>query len=71
MSIPRMLSLKLDFLEPGKNYKATIYKDGKNADWAKNPTDYQIEELSVNSLSGIDLSLAPGGGAAISLMEIK
>jgi len=68
---PRVISVKLDFLDTGKNYTATIYKDGKNAHWAKNPTVYEIEKLTVNSSSVIDLNLAPGGGAAIGIVDVK
>jgi glucan 1,4-alpha-glucosidase len=65
---PRQLTIKLDFLEPGKNYIATIYKDGPDADWKENPTDYLIQNIEVDAGSTLDLQLAPGGGAAISLM---
>ncbi len=68
---PRVVPVKLDFLDPDKNYHAIIYKDGKNANWAKNPTAYEIEKVTVNSSSVIDLNLAPGGGAAISIMEVR
>mgnify|MGYP002227087719 CR=1 FL=1 len=36
----------LDFLEPGKQYVATLYADGKDADYEKNPTSYQIKKRS-------------------------
>jgi glucan 1,4-alpha-glucosidase len=65
---PRQLTIKLDFLEPGKNYIATIYKDGPQADWKNNPTDYVIQNIEVDAGSTLDLQLAPGGGTAISLM---
>ena len=64
---PRDLSLKLDFLKPNVKYKATLYLDGPDAHWDKNPTSYRIETREVDSNTVIDLKLAPGGGAAISL----
>ena len=63
---PRDLSLKLDFLKPNVKYKATLYLDGPDAHWDKNPTSYRIETREVDSNTVIDLKLAPGG-AAISL----
>lgn len=56
--------------EPERRYKATIYKDGKNAHWNDNPTAYEIEELEINSDTKLQLKLAPGGGAAISIKPL-
>jgi hypothetical protein len=67
----RDISIKLDFLPEGKKYKATLYLDGDKAHWDKNPADYKIEEQVVNAKSTLDMHLAAGGGAAISLIEIK
>ena len=63
---PRKTSIKLDFLTPNTKYKATIYQDGKTADWRKNPINYEIKTIQVNNKSKIDLVLAAGGGCAIS-----
>lgn len=65
----RTTTLNLDFLDDGKTYNATLYQDGDQADWDKNPTDYTIEKLEVTKASTLDLKLAPGGGFAISLIE--
>jgi hypothetical protein len=67
----REMKLKLDFLPAGKKYAAIIYKDAKDAHWDKNPTAYKIEKMEVDSTKVLDLTLAPGGGVAISLMEVK
>ncbi|EXZ49434.1 alpha-glucosidase [Bacteroides fragilis str. 3397 N2] len=40
----RTSTFVLDFLEPGKQYVATLYADGKDADYEKNPTSYQIKK---------------------------
>ena len=65
---PRTLTIRLDFLEPNKTYNATLYMDGKDAHWDKNPTSYRIEHQVVNSNTELTLTLAAGGGAAISIL---
>ena len=67
---PRTLEIKLDFLEPGKQYKAVIYADGENADWKSNPTDYRITEQTVTSENTLNIRMAAGGGQAISFMAL-
>ncbi len=67
----RDMQLKLDFLPEGKTYVAHIYHDGADAHWNDNPTSYAIDEQMVDRDAFIDLHLAPGGGAAISLIEKK
>jgi hypothetical protein len=66
----RQLNLKLDFLTKGKSYLATIYRDGKIASFDKNQTDYVIEEKIVSSNDLISISIAKGGGCAISFKQI-
>lgn len=60
-------TLRLDFLTPGKKYTATIYADGKDASWDKNPQSYQIYTKKVTSKSTLKLKSASGGGFAISI----
>lgn len=62
---------KLDFLDAGKKYTATIYADAKDAHYETNPQAYTIKKMTVTNKSFIDLKAAPGGGFAISVMEIK
>ena len=69
MQKARKTEVKLDFLTKGKKYKATIYEDGKDADWEKNPkfVTFANETLSksfvgvigqeVNNLIVIDVSI--------------
>lgn len=64
----RNLVSSLDFLDAGKKYVATIYKDADNADWNTNPEAYVIEKFLVDSKTILKLKLAPGGGTAVSLM---
>jgi hypothetical protein len=61
----RLTNIELNFLTPGKTYKATIYEDGKYAHWEKNPKSYAIKTIKVTSNSKIKLNLTNGGGAAI------
>ena len=61
----RSFTIKLDFLDKDKEYKAEIYKDGKNAHWETNPTEYIIDKMTVKKDQTITLNLAPGGGTAI------
>jgi hypothetical protein len=65
----RSQSVTFDFLETGKTYKATIYKDAATAHWDNNPQAYEIEEMNVTNESTINVQLAPGGGFAISIMQ--
>ncbi len=65
----RTASLNFDFLEDGKSYEGTIYKDGLDADWNDNPQAYEIENIELTKDSKLDVELAPGGGFAISIIE--
>lgn len=60
----RDMKIKLDFIDIG-TYKATICKDGINAD--RYGADYIIDSLQVNKNDEIELHLAPGGGFLIKL----
>ncbi|TGE23198.1 glycoside hydrolase family 97 protein [Hymenobacter metallicola] len=66
----RPQTVKLDFLTPGQPYEATIYADGSGASWDKNPQAYQIRKQPVTSTSTLQLQLAPGGGAAVSIKPV-
>ena len=54
---------------PGKMYIATIYADGKDADYKTNPQSYVIRKVVVTSKSKLSQFAAPGGGYAISFVE--
>ncbi|WP_298223592.1 glycoside hydrolase family 97 protein [Flavobacterium sp.] len=68
---PRNTEIKLDFLTPGKKYKAIIYQDSKTAHWKNNPISYEIKTIEVTSKSKLQLILAAGGGTAVSIMPVK
>ncbi len=63
----RTVTISFDFLEPGTEYIAKIYKDGKDAHWDNNPLSIDITETELNSNSSMNFELAPGGGLAISM----
>lgn len=62
--------IDLSFLPAGKKYQATIYADGKKADWRTNPKDYVISTKKVSSKTVLKQRLAPSGGVAISIKEL-
>ena len=68
---PRTSNINLDFLEKGRKYTATIYADGKNADYKTNPQAYTIRKITVTNKSKISQLSASGGGYAISIIENK
>jgi hypothetical protein len=63
----RSSTILLDFLDTGTKYVATIYADAGNADWKENPEAYQISKYLVDADTRLNLKLAKGGGAAISI----
>ena len=65
----RTASFTLDFLEPGKQYVATLYADGKDADYKENPTSYQIKKGIVTCKNKMSVKEARSGGFALSLIE--
>lgn len=62
--------IDLSFLPAGKKYQATIYADGKKADWRTNPQDYVITTKKVTNKTKLKQRLAPSGGVAISIKEL-
>jgi alpha-glucosidase len=68
----RTVSFKLDFLSPGKNYVAEIYRDGDDADYrTEKRHSIVIENKKLTSADTLTLRLAPGGGFAIRLVAAK
>ncbi len=64
----RVSNMPLSFLDKGKKYVATIYRDADDADWKSNPEAYRIEQFIVSDATVLKINLAPGGGAAVSIM---
>ncbi|MGR7813135.1 glycoside hydrolase family 97 protein [Lacinutrix undariae] len=65
----RTITIDFSFLDTGETYTTRIYKDAKDADWDKNPTALDIEEITVDNTSKIEFNLASGGGLAMSLIK--
>ena len=63
-------NLKFDFLDEGKQYLATIYADAPDANYKTNPQAYVISKALVTNKSVLKQKCAPGGGYAISVIEI-
>nr|WP_315198000.1 glycoside hydrolase family 97 protein [uncultured Flavobacterium sp.] len=67
----RTSTINFAFLEKGKKYTATIYADGKDADYKTNPQAYTVRKIQVTNTSKLSQLSAPGGGYAISIIENK
>lgn len=65
-STARDIKLALSFLSAG-NYKATICKDGINAN--RNAMDYTIEEKTLTAKDALQIHLAPAGGFLVRLRK--
>ena len=65
----RTLDIPFNFLEPGRTYEATIYADAADADYKNNPQAYVIEKQTVTSDTVLPVTMARGGGFAISLTD--
>lgn len=63
----RTLNLKFDFLEKGKKYHVTIFRDGINAD--HNAEDYKREEMEVDANTVMPVRMASGGGFVMKLKK--
>lgn len=63
----RTARVPLGFLPPGREFVATIYADAADAHWERNPMAYRIERRTVDARTVLELPLAPGGGAAVSI----
>ena len=63
----RKATASLSFLDSKQKYVATIYGDASDTHWEKNPMTYKIEKFLVNEKTILTLSLACGGGSAVSI----
>ena len=62
---PRTLQVPLSFLDEGRRYYATIYRDGKDAGFAGDPASIEIETREVRRSDTLEMKLAAGGGQAV------
>ena len=66
----RKSTVKLDFLDAGKTYLATIYADGEQADYKNNPQAYTVKKIKVTKKDSISLRSVAGGGYAVSIIPV-
>ena len=67
----RSLEVSLDFLDEGAIYRATIYEDGPEADFERNPYEMTIRQIAVTKADTLHLRLARSGGAAVRIEKSK
>ena len=61
----RKLDVQMSFLEPGKEYNATIYKDPVDGGWESKPEEIIINNVQFKQGDQYTIELPPGGGQAI------
>ncbi len=66
----RRIDVALDFLAPGRRYRAEIYRDGEDADYRTNPRSIVIEQRNVTSADRFAARIAPGGGTAVRFVPL-
>ncbi|AKC88413.1 glycoside hydrolase family 97 protein [Pseudoxanthomonas suwonensis] len=66
----RTLQVPLSFLDPGRRYRAEIYRDGERAHWKDAPFEFVRETREVRSTDTLPLRLAAGGGQAIRFVPL-
>ena len=67
----REVAVKLDFLEPGLSYEATVYADAPDADYETNPQAYTITKQVVDNSTTLNIRMARSGGFAVSLRSLR
>ena len=66
----RRFDVPLSFLDPGRRYRAEIYRDGDDADYRTNPRAIVIEQRTVTAGDRLAIRVAPGGGAAVRFVAL-
>ena len=65
----RTVEVPMNFLDAGKKYEVTIYRDAEDAHYKENPQAYVIEKKVVTANDTLPVTMAPGGGFAMSFIE--
>ena len=68
---PDKFGCKKQWLPKRIKYTATIYADGKDADYKTNPQAYTVRKMKVTNKTKISQMSVPAGGFAISIIEEK
>ena len=63
--------IRLDFLDNGRKYEATIYCDADDADYKTNPQAYTITTKKVDSKTTLKLTAKAAGGYAIAIRPVE
>ncbi|HWG84139.1 MAG TPA: glycoside hydrolase family 97 C-terminal domain-containing protein, partial [Deinococcales bacterium] len=66
----RQITVPLSFLEPGRRYRAEIYRDGDDADFRTNARSIVIERRTLTASDQLPVRLAPGGGLAVRFVPL-
>lgn len=66
----RTVEISLSFLDPGRRYRAEIYRDGDRAHWKTAPFEFVRETREVRSSDRYTLKLAAGGGQAVRFVPL-
>lgn len=68
--LSRSFKVPMSFLDAGENYEMTLYADSEDADYKTNPQSYVISKVNVTSESVVPVTMAPGGGFAMSVRKM-
>lgn len=68
--LTRSFEVPMSFLDTGENYEVTLYADSEDADYKTNPQSYVISKVNVTSESVVPVTMAPGGGFAMSVRKM-
>lgn len=68
--LSRSFEVPMSFLDTGENYEVTLYADSEDADYKTNPQSYVISKVNVTSESVVPVTMAPGGGFAMSVRKM-
>lgn len=68
--LSRSFEVPMSFLDAGENYEVTLYADSEDADYKTNPQSYVISKVNVTSESVVPITMAPGGGFAMSIRKM-
>ncbi|MBD9293987.1 MAG: glycoside hydrolase family 97 protein [Bacteroidales bacterium] len=68
--LSRSFEVPMSFLDAGENYEVTLYADSGDADYKTNPQSYVISKVNVTSESVVPVTMAPGGGFAMSVRKM-
>lgn len=68
--LSRSFEVPMSFMDAGENYEVTLYADSEDADYKTNPQSYVISKVNVTSESVVPVTMAPGGGFAMSVRKM-